>query len=193
MIHPATELRFISPTIGSGVFATKLIPRGTITWTQCALDRVLTTEEARALGPSYQPILERYAYQNARGDHVLCWDLGRFMNHSCRPAVLSPGFDVDVAIRDVLPGEELTCDYALLNLDDEMDCSCGAPGCRQRIRLDDPSRLLAGWDEQVRLAFASVGDVEQPLWPFLRQQDEIAAAARGDVPVPSCGRHLRKR
>ena len=32
MIHPDTELRFISPEIGFGVFATKLIPQGTITW-----------------------------------------------------------------------------------------------------------------------------------------------------------------
>lgn len=32
MIHPDTELRFINPEIGYGVFATQFIPRGTITW-----------------------------------------------------------------------------------------------------------------------------------------------------------------
>ena len=32
MIHPDTELRFISDEVGYGVFATALIGRGTITW-----------------------------------------------------------------------------------------------------------------------------------------------------------------
>lgn len=133
MIHPSTELRFISQAIGSGVFATELIPRGTITWTKCAFDQVLAPTAVASLGPAYRAILDRYAYRDARGDYVLCWDLGRYMNHSCQAAVISPGFDVDVAVRDIRPGEELTCDYGMLNLDAAMDCHCGAPGGRKRI------------------------------------------------------------
>ena len=32
MIHPDTELRFIDATLGFGVFATRFIRRGTVTW-----------------------------------------------------------------------------------------------------------------------------------------------------------------
>ena len=44
MIHPDTELQFINDKIGYGVVATKLIPKGSITW---ALDKL--DAEARAL------------------------------------------------------------------------------------------------------------------------------------------------
>lgn len=180
----------VSPQIGSGVFATRFIPRGTITWVQCALDHVFTPAAARDLGQAYGPLLDRYAYRNGRGDYVLCWDLGRYMNHSCRPAVLSPGFDIDVAVRDIQAGEELTCEYGLLNLDSEMPCSCGASACRHTVRPDDHRRYLPDWDALVRGAFGDLQAVEQPLWDFLRQRDEIIAACLGKRDVPSCAVHL---
>jgi hypothetical protein len=190
MIHPWTELRFINPEIGSGVFATRRIPRGTITWAQCSLDRVLSPSEVKALGPAYHPVIDRYAYTNSAGDYVLCWDFGRFMNHSCRPAVLAPGFDIDVAIRDVEAGEQLTCDYALLNLEHEMPCGCGAEDCRHVIKPNDPSRMVAGWDNALASAFTELAKVEQPLMPFVRNADQVLAAARGERTVPSCAVNL---
>ena len=39
MVHPDTELRFVSPAIGWGVFATRDIPTGTITWALDVLDQ----------------------------------------------------------------------------------------------------------------------------------------------------------
>jgi hypothetical protein len=193
MIHPSTELRFISDRVGKGVFATERIPRGTITWVRCAFDRAFAPAEVAALGEAYAPIFDHYAYVNGRGEHVLCWDLGRYMNHSCRPAVISPGFDLDVAVRDIEAGEELTCDYAMLNLDRTMACACGAASCRREVRPDDADRLLGQWDELVRGAFSEVLRVAQPLWPFLKDADLIRAAARGERDVPSCGVHLLKR
>ena len=192
MIHPWTELRFINPEIGSGVFATRRIPRGTITWAQCSLDRVLTPAQVKDLGPAYHATIDRYAYQNRAGDWVLCWDFGRFMNHSCDPAVLSPGFDIDVAVRDVEAGEQLTCDYALLNLDADMACSCGAATCRRAVRPDDSTRMLAAWDAALVRAFTTLGQVEQPLLPFVRDEASVFAAARGERPSPSCSVHLRR-
>jgi len=190
MIHPWTELRFINEEIGSGVFATRRIPRGTITWAQCSLDRVLSPGEVKELGAAYHPIIDRYAYANAAGDYVLCWDFGRFMNHSCRPAVLAPGFDIDVAIRDVEAGEQLTCDYALLNLEHEMPCGCGAEDCRHVIKPNDPSRMVAGWDQLLASAFTELARVEQPLMAFVRNADQVISAARGERPVPSCALNL---
>ena len=63
MIHPDTELRFISPKIGFGVVATKLIPKGTITWALDKLDRVFSEAELAAFGNLYQEILDTYCYR----------------------------------------------------------------------------------------------------------------------------------
>ena len=38
MIHPNTELRFINPVVGYGVFATDFIPEGTITYVKDSLE-----------------------------------------------------------------------------------------------------------------------------------------------------------
>jgi len=64
-----------------------------------------------------------------------------FINHSCRPNVGFAGNVVLVAMRDIAAGEELTTDYALFDdSDEQMECRCGAPGCR---------RLISGRDWQL--------------------------------------------
>lgn len=45
MIHPDTELRFVTPDIGNGVFATRFIPKGTLTWVRDRLDQTFTPED----------------------------------------------------------------------------------------------------------------------------------------------------
>jgi hypothetical protein len=49
------------------------------------------------------------------GTYVLCSDNAKFMNHSDEPNVDSGGVTEDVALRDIQPGEELTCDYRLFD------------------------------------------------------------------------------
>ena len=44
MIHPDTEVRRVDDVVGVGVFATALIPRGTLTWALDPLDQLLTPE-----------------------------------------------------------------------------------------------------------------------------------------------------
>jgi hypothetical protein len=56
MIHPHTELQFISEKIGYGVVATKFIPKGTITWALDKLDRSFTPEQIRTMDPLYQKV-----------------------------------------------------------------------------------------------------------------------------------------
>jgi uncharacterized protein len=58
MIHPNTELRFISPEVGYGVVAREFIPKGTITWVLDELDREFTPEQFNAFDPAYQEILD---------------------------------------------------------------------------------------------------------------------------------------
>jgi hypothetical protein len=60
MIHPHTELRFISPELGYGVFARRFIPKGTITWALDALDRSFSPSQVSAMAPLYREILDKY-------------------------------------------------------------------------------------------------------------------------------------
>ena len=168
MIHPAAELRFISPAIGYGVFATQPIPRGTFLWVLDAFDRILTPAERLALPPPLRAIVDRYASQAPDGQFVFCWDFGRYMNHSCEPNSRGIGDAFEVAVRDIAAGEELTCEYGTLNLLQPLPCRCGAPTCRGEIRADDPQRHFERWDREARDAFALAGTVPQPLLPFAR-------------------------
>jgi len=168
VIHPGSELRFISPEVGYGVFATEAIPRGTFIWVLDHFDRIFTPSEVGALEPRLRPIVQRYSYQAADGNFVFCWDFGRYMNHSCEPTSRGVGDAFEVAIRDIEPGEELTCEYGTLNLLTPMSCYCGAPGCRGIIRRDDSARYFERWDEQASSAFALAHRVVQPLLPYAR-------------------------
>lgn len=48
-MHPDTEIRHLSEEVGVGVFATKLIPKGTIVWIKDELDIVLDEENIESL------------------------------------------------------------------------------------------------------------------------------------------------
>ncbi len=60
--------------------------------------------------------LTHYGYVDLRlGRLILCSDDARFMNHSERANTASDTsadpYGVDIAVRDIAPGEELTTDY----------------------------------------------------------------------------------
>lgn len=58
-----------------------------------------------------------------------------YINHSCEPNCGINGQIGLVAMRDILPGEEITFDYAMSDSSafDEFDCSCGSKNCRQKV------------------------------------------------------------
>lgn len=168
MIHPGSELRFISDEVGYGVFATQPIPRGTFLWVLDHFDRILTPAEVGALPPMLRTVVDRYSYQAADGNFVFCWDFGRYMNHSCEPTSRGVGDAFEVAVRDIEPGEELTCEYGTLNLLTPMTCYCGAKTCRGIVRRDDATRYFERWDEQATSAFALSHTVDQPLLPYAK-------------------------
>ena len=105
MIHPHTELQFISEEVGHGVVATQFIPAGTITWVLDKLDREFTPDQFQKMNELYQHILDTYSFRNSQGNFVLCWDHGRFVNHSFKSNCLSTAYDFEIAIRDIQPGE----------------------------------------------------------------------------------------
>ena len=185
MIHPDTELRFANPRIGHGVFATRFVPKGTITWVRDRLDQAFTPVAVGQLPAVYHDIILKYSFIDARGHFVLCWDHARFVNHSCTPTCRSAGYDFELAVRDIQPGEELTDDYGSLNLEYDFDCSCGAIACRRRIRPDDLLRYGDMWDVMVADAFRLIPTVSQPLWLLVDEKSAVESALAGRSPIAS--------
>ena len=185
MIHPYSELRFVSPEIGLGVFATRFIPKGTVTWVFDPLDQVIAPSTSALLPTPLQRQLDIYSYQNGRGERILCWDHARFVNHSCNPTSLAPGFDIEIAVRDIQSGEQITDDYGTLNVDSEFECACGYPQCRRIVGPADFERFSGDWDELVAAAFPLIGHVEQPLWDLVVEKALIAGILAGETRVPS--------
>ena len=179
MIHPDTELRFVSDEVGYGVFATALIPRGTIVWVRDAFDRLFSRDEIEQLPPDYRAIVEKYTYVDAESTYVLCWDLAKYVNHSCQPNCMKRRAEFEVAVRDLPAGEELRSDYATLNLDrpEPFQCRCGAHTCRGTIRPEDAVVLEGEWEQSFHAALTIAETVPEPLAPFFPQAGHGAPRA----------------
>lgn len=168
MIHPKTELRYISKEVGYGVVATEFIPAGTITWIQDKLDREFSLNDIQAMKPIYQDILDFFTFRNNKGNFVLCWDNGRYVNHSFNSNCLSTAYDFEIAIRDIQPGEQITDDYGYLNI--------SAPfrgideGTKRKVVYpDDLVKYYKVWDKKIEKVFSNIIELEQPLASLIEE------------------------
>ncbi len=188
MLHSDTEIRRVSNHTGFGVFASALIPRGTVTWVKDEFELVVTPERLAAMPAAYTPMVHHFCFRDAQGNFVLCWDFGRYMNHSCDPSTVGLGSICDIARRDIQPGEQLTCEYSLHNLPFEFDCSCGSPLCRGLIRAKDLPSLADTIDAKVKALVPEISRVRQPVFEFLMPADRkrLDRVLSGQDPIPSC-------
>ena len=179
MIHPDSELVFISEAVGRGVRATTRIPTGTLVWVLDRFDHVLPQREVDELDAAHRRLVETWGYRDARGRWILCSDAGRFVNHSCAANIRGVGGDMMIAVRPIEAGDEITCDYAECNT--ELQCACGAPECRGLVRGADLLEHTEAWDAEVRDAMKRASGVDQPLLRYatdwLRFQKWCAGAA----------------
>ncbi len=186
MIHPKTELKLISKEIGYGVVAREFIPAGTITWALDELDREFTPAQFEKMNPLYQNILDTYCYRNNKGNLVLCWDYGRYVNHSFKSNCLSTAYDFEIAIRDIYPGEELTDDYGYLNVSEPFrGVEEGTE--RKTVYPDDLLNFHEMWDKQLLKNFSAIIKVEQPLKQLIsaKTREEITQIAEGKKEMDS--------
>lgn len=188
MIHPHTEIRFINDQKGHGVVATKFIPAGTITWALDKLDREFSPADFEKLDPLYQNILETYTYRNKDGNLVLCWDNGRFVNHSFKSNCMSTAYDFEIAIRDIEPGEELTDDYGYLNVSAPFE-GIDEGTDRKVVYPDDLVNFSEIWDKQLKENFSKIMLVPQPLKNLLTNKlwEKIKLINAGEVEMDSIG------
>ena len=105
---------------GTGLFATELVPKGTIVWRFTPdIDESYSEEEVERLAEPHRGEVLSFIHSyisKATGKYIWCGDDARYMNHSEEPNVgmlsqIDGHEEVNPTLRDVQPGEELTIDY----------------------------------------------------------------------------------
>jgi hypothetical protein len=102
-----------SPIAGIGLFANEYIKKGTLVWQYHPdIDLLFSKEQIDTLSPVSKEQFYKYAFLDKKyNKYMLCGDDGRFFNHSDEPNCDDSKDDITIALRDILPGEELTVDY----------------------------------------------------------------------------------
>ena len=167
MIHPHTEVRFVNPTIGYGVFATQDIPFGTIVYVKDRLEIELSQAAFNTLDENHKAIAEKYSYIDENGIRILSWDHAKYVNHRCDCNTISTGYGFEIAIRNIGKGEEMCDDYGLFNLEDTIPIACGCVHCRKALRPDDIENYHQAWDQKIMPALGKITDVHQPLMKYM--------------------------
>ena len=167
MIHPSTELRHIDAELGYGVFATRRLPKGTITYVWDPLEVEVFPDDPRLEEPALREPIERYSYIDSRGVRIMSWDHAKYVNHCCQCNTMSTAYGFEIAVRDIEAGEQITDEYGMFNLREPMKLRCSRGPCRGEVQAADLDRLCLVWDEQVQAALGVVELVEQPLWPLV--------------------------
>ncbi|MCL1464751.1 SET domain-containing protein [Argonema galeatum] len=187
MIHPHTELRYINKLVGYGVFATKFIPQGTITWVLDDLDQRFEPSYIWSLNPILREKLIKYTYRDNEGIYILCWDIAKFVNHSFNSSCIGTAYKLELAARDIHPGEELTDDYGYLNLDKPFYCLHEPNSFRTKVMPDDLLHYYPELDRKGCEAMKYFNQVEQPLKKFIDNKfiDKINAVAEGKEQMDS--------
>ena len=177
MIHPHTRLQFINEEMGYGVFATHFLPRGTITYVKDSLEMEITPEDFEGYVPEMQEVIEKYSYIDEKGVRIVSWDFAKYVNHCCNCNTMSTGYGFEIAIRDIQPGEEVTDEYGLFNLQWGMQLYCSQPGCRGCVSAEDFPVWGESWDEKAKNSLASLRLVDQPLLPLVDRETRTALEA----------------
>lgn len=185
MLRSGIEVRS-SMTHGRGLFATEAIPKGSVIWHPCPKCRVWSVEQLRELTAAEFCDLDEYGYWLEQGGIILPCTNAYLMNHSCTATVLDFGLDFGVAVRDLAPGDEVTCDYRTFVSDPEwkFSCRCGAENCSGEVATSQglASRLQDHWRERLLPVLPLIPTVAQPLEESLMQCSPIYKRLRQKGP-----------
>lgn len=151
---------------GKGLFATTHIPAGTVVGYFCEKCTLMHRDAYLSLSLEHRKSLKLHSYIDKEGHLRTDCGLARYMNHSCKPNVLSAG-NLDIAIRDIQSGDEVFYDYRVF-YDEEWDCfhcRCGHECCCGLVQCTHPipEQLQLQWSEEIAIAFRLAAVVPQPL------------------------------
>jgi hypothetical protein len=120
---------------GKGLVATDFIKKGEFI-SRLGADRPkYAIADVLKWSAEEQEALTLYGYQCDDDTIVVEAIPDRYMNHSCDANTWWSDDDTMIAQRDIVPGEEITYDYATteITLPYEMNCRCGTSLCRRRV------------------------------------------------------------
>lgn len=135
-LSSSVEARPVPAKGGWGVFVCRHIRAGEIVGAWGG--EIRTAKELSQLPDD----IKRHSVQVEEGYYQIAlppYEPAEYINHSCDPTVGMAGQITLVAIRDLVPGEEICLDYAMCDGSpyDEFDCTCGSSLCRGRVTGDD--------------------------------------------------------
>ena len=185
MMHPKTEVRFVDPTIGYGVFAAEDIPRGTIIYVRDQMEAAYAARHANRTDLAQRP--GKTVYADESGVHIVSRDNARYVNHRCDCNVMATAYGFEIAVRDIWKGQEICEEYGLFDLGRDIPLGCGCTRCRKNLRPDDLERYQAAWDGLILDALSRVADVPQPLMAFMDDESKhrLRAYLCGEEPYVS--------
>ena len=130
------DVRDRDVTGGHGIFANAAIEPGELIgmWS----GRIITRDRLESLPED----VRRHSVQVEEDLYLTSFGLKDppdFVNHSCEPNAGLDGQIAIVALRHILPGEEITIDYAMCDGSpyDEFECACGSATCRGKVTGED--------------------------------------------------------
>lgn len=167
MLHPDIVMKR-SSIEGTGLFAKKKIPKGTIIYREKNDVRIYNPSQIRKFSKRYQDILTKFANEE-NGKIIHHKDKAKYGNHSCGPnahAIISGYLYSDIAITDIQCNEEVTWDYGVLfpSWKKPIHCECGSKTCRKIIcRLHYNSKAAHKLKTLTKKAEKEIFKVKQPL------------------------------
>ena len=173
MVHPNTELKYINDTVGYGVFATQKIYEGTIVYVKDSLELVVTPTDFLLHSEDMKQVIEKYSYIDENGNRIISWDFAKYVNHCCNCNTISTGYGFEIAIRDIEKGEQITDEYGIFNLEEEMELFCKEPGCRKKVKPNDFDLYYHEWDNKIKKSISKLFEIEQPLMPFIEKETRL--------------------
>lgn len=126
-------------------------PAGEKGWGSYAVEPIEAGETVAAFGGCIVPMAVLQTFSDDRQGRSIQVDAdlylvsgdtpdpGDMLNHSCEPNCGLLGQMLVVAMRDIVPGEELSFDYAMCDASDydEFRCLCGESTCREIVTGSD--------------------------------------------------------
>ena len=117
-----------TPNLGKGVFVKEKISKDELVadWSE---GKIYRAEKCSDLPKE----IADHAIQFSDNEWIDVND-SRFINHSCEPNCGFKGKFQLVAMRDIIPGEQVTFDYDMSEDSDwKMECKCSSSSCRKII------------------------------------------------------------
>jgi hypothetical protein len=86
---------------------------------------------------------------------------------------MSTGYGFEIALRDIQAGEQITDEYGLFNVKQDIKLVCDQPHCRKNLKEDDFDTYYHEWDGKVKKALGKFNEVSQPLKPFIEPNTAV--------------------